>query len=261
MRNFTASVSFMFRELPLLDRFAAARDAGFAGVEIQVIDEGAPEAMAAAARGAEMPVVLINAPMGDYLAGGPGLSAVPGREGEFRAAVARALDAADLLDARIVHLGPSRVPDGARRADCLAIYETNAAMALSLAEGRGLSLVLEPVNAVDAPTALFTDIDAAASFLRDRFGGRIGLLFDLYHLTMGGADIASAARAHRDLIRHVQFSDVPGRREPGTGRIDFAAAFAALEDAGYDGWFGAEYFPDRPTAETLAWMAGLRRPI
>jgi hydroxypyruvate isomerase len=123
---------------------------------------------------------------------------------------------------------------------------------------RSLSLVLEPVNAVDAPTALFTDIDEAARMLRARFGGRIGLLFDLYHLTKAGANLAAAAAAYRDLIRHVQFSDVPGRREPGTGRIDFQAAFAALEAAGYDGWFGAEYFPDRPTAETLGWMAGLQ---
>jgi hydroxypyruvate isomerase len=120
MRKFSASISFMFREHAVLDRFAAARDAGFAAVEIQVIDEGDPSQMAVAARAAGITVALINVPMGDYLAGGPGLSGVPGRESEFRHAALRAFDTAALLGAPVVHLGPSRVPEGASRQECLA---------------------------------------------------------------------------------------------------------------------------------------------
>jgi hydroxypyruvate isomerase len=255
-RRISASISFMFRELPLPERFAAAKTAGFAGVEIQRLDEGDPPAMARAAAAAGVAVALVNVPMGDYLAGGPGLSGVPGREAEFRAAVEQAFAAAGLLGAGSVHLAPSRIPDGVSREHCLEVYAANAAAALDMAEGRRLSLLLEPMNAVDAPSALFTRIDEAAAFLRERLGGRVGLLFDLYHLTQGGTDPLAAAARHIDLIRHVQFSDVPGRREPGTGRIDFNSAFAALQAAGYDGWYGAEYFPDRPTGETLGWLPG-----
>jgi len=182
------------------------------------------------------------------------LSGVPGREQAFRLAAEKAIAAAVVLGAKFVHLAPSRVSDGTSRDQCLEVYAANAEAALAMAEGRTVSLLLEPMNAVDAPTALFTRIDDAGAFLRDRFGGRVGLLFDLYHLTLGGTDLVGAAGRHHDLIRHVQFSDVPGRREPGTGHIDFGTAFAALEAAGYDGWFGAEYFPDRPTADTLGWL-------
>src|SRR3546814_3685010 len=76
----SASVSMMFRELPLLERFAAAARAGFDGVEIQVIDEGDPAEMAHAARAAGMPVVLMNLPLGYLFAVGPVLSGVPGRD-------------------------------------------------------------------------------------------------------------------------------------------------------------------------------------
>jgi hydroxypyruvate isomerase len=197
--------------------------------------------------------------MGDYLSGGLGLSGVPGCETAFREAAGRAFDTAELLGAKFVHLGPSRIPASASRAQCLDVYAANAEAALAMAEGRPFRLLLEPMNPVDAPTALFTRLDDAVSMLRDRLGGRIGLLFDLYHLTMAGDDPVAAASLHRDLVGHVQFSDAPGRHEPGTGRIDFAAAFAALENAGYTGKYGAEYFPSRATRETLGWVQKLKQ--
>jgi hydroxypyruvate isomerase len=52
----------------------------------------------------------------------------------------------------------------------------------------------------------------------------------------------------------VQFADVPGRGEPGTGTLDLSAMFAELDRLGYDGWVSAEYRPTRPTLETLAWL-------
>ncbi len=254
IRKFSTSISFMFRELPLLERFAAAKAAGFDAVEIQVLGEGNPGEMARAAKAADVQVVLVNVDLGDYPQGGPGLSGVPGQEATFRAAVNQAFAAALRLGAAFVHLGPSRIPDGVPRERCLETYIANAEAALKLAQGAPFQLLLEPMNPVDAPTALFTDVDVAAGVLRGALGPQMGLLFDLYHLTMSGADPVAAAARHRDLIRHVQFSDAPGRHEPGTGTIDFPANFAALEDAGYSGWFGAEYFPSRPTAETLGWL-------
>ena len=257
-RKFSASVSFMFRELPLIERFAAAKAAGFDGVEIQVLSEGDAGEMADAARSAGVDVVLVNVYMGDYLQGGNGLSGVPGREAAFRDAVGNAFDAASQLGASFVHLGPSRIPSGVSRSQCLDAYVANAEAAVSEANGAAFTLVLEPMNPLDAPTALFQSVGKAADILRRRFGGRVGLLFDLYHLTCAGDDLVQAADLYRDLIRHVQFSDAPGRREPGSGTIDFPAAFAALEAEGYVGWYGAEYFPAGPTGETLGWLKAFK---
>src|SRR3546814_9556859 len=160
----SASVSMMFRELPLLERFAAAARAGFDGVEIQVIDEGDPAEMAQAARAAGMPVVLMNLPLGDLFAGGPGLSGVPGREAAFASAAERGLRAAREMDARFVHVGPSRIPPGHDREACLETYRRNAGQALAPA-GRlapDAVLLVEPMNSVEMLDALVASLSEAA---------------------------------------------------------------------------------------------------
>lgn len=255
--RFSASVSLMFQEHPLLDRFAAARDAGFEGVEIQRLDEGDPVLMARAARRAGVDVVLLNVPAADYLEGGPGLSGVPGREREFETALGTALAAADALGARFVHLAPSRVPNGESREACLATYRRNLALAVERARGSGSALLIEAMNRVEAPTALLNDVDDAAALILADFAGQIGLQFDVYHTAMNGRDVLGAFTAHRELIRHLQFADAPGRNEPGTGSIDFDTLLPGLEAAGYSGWFGAEYRPSRATTATLGWMGRL----
>ena len=93
MRKFSASVTLMFREWPALGRLAAARQAGFERVEIQVL-EAAPADVATAAAGAGVSVLLLNVGMGDFLQGGSGLSGVPGREQAFLSELDKALAAA-----------------------------------------------------------------------------------------------------------------------------------------------------------------------
>src|SRR5205823_5464009 len=112
--------------------FDAARIAGFAGVEIQRLADGNPDDMACAATDAGVRVVLVNTGSGDYSLGGDGLSCVPGRESDFRAAVEYALAAAATMGALHVHLGPSRVPPEATRDECLRTYCANIRVALAL---------------------------------------------------------------------------------------------------------------------------------
>lgn len=253
--RFSTSVTLMFRERPILERFAAAKQAGFSAVEIQYLAEGSPLEMAAAARAAGVEVVLINVGMGDYLTGGVGLSGVPGREAAFIEEMDNALEAARVMGAKFVHLGPSRIPEGVAREACLETYCTNldAAIALLARRQSKAELLLEPMNRLEAPTALINDIDDGAALLRSRYKGRIGLQFDIYHVAMNGCDVLDRYRAHQDIVRHVQFSDSPGRQEPGAGTLNFDDLFVGLHRLGYSGWLGAEYLPQRPTVETLGW--------
>jgi hydroxypyruvate isomerase len=253
----SASVTLLWRELPLLDRFAAARRAGFRGVEIQRLHEGDPAEMARAARDAGVQVVLVNCGMADYVQGGVGLSGVPGCERAFQEAIAATVEAAAVLGARHIHLGPSRIPPGIPVEACHATYLANIRTALSLTRALAASVVIEAMNPQEAPSALVTDIREAHRLVQAVDNRRLGLLFDIYHVAMGGGDPVAAFREVQGMVRHVQFADAPGRHEPGTGALDLPAILTALHRTGYPGWFGAEYHPQRSTAASLAWSAPL----
>ena len=255
----SASITLMFREVPILDRFAAAAAAGFAGVEIQHLAEGDPQLMAQAAQAADVEVALVNIGFGDFMAGGFGLSGVPGREAEFREEAAKALEAAQRLRARHVHIGPSRVPDGCSREKCLDVYRSNVSALMDLLSRAPdpPHLLVEAMNRVEAPTALFADIDAASEFVAASFPG-LGLILDLYHTAMNGRDALADYRSHSAQIRHVQFADVPGRHQPGTGQLDLMGLVKGLRVSGYDGWLGAEYRPSSTTTDSLFWLPSFR---
>ena len=144
--KWSTSVSLMFREHPIAQRLQAARDAGFDGVEIQVLGESSADDWVNARQAAGIDVALVNVGMGDFLSGGPGLSGVPDREAEFRIEAEHTLNTARRLACCNVHVGPSRIPVGQTRAACLEVLVANLEWLRPKADEAGVRLLLEPLN-------------------------------------------------------------------------------------------------------------------
>ena len=89
----------------------------------------------------------------------------------------------------------------------------------------------------------------------------VAMLADFYHFAQNGHDFTSVLGGFSPLIRHIQIADAPGRHEPGTGAIDFAGLFRAVDTIGYTGWIGVEYRPADSTAAGLGWAADLGFPL
>jgi hydroxypyruvate isomerase len=122
-------------------------------------------------------------------------------------------------------------------------------------DGSGVSLVLEPVNIrVDHPGALLDRTSEAVYIARGVGSSAFGVLYDLYHSTVEGEDVAAELANAGDLIHYVQLADAPGRGEPGTGEIDWAARLADLRSAGYDGPIGLEYYPRTESAASTRFI-------
>jgi hydroxypyruvate isomerase len=250
-----ANISMLFRELPLLERFAAARDAGFDGVELQFPYAETALSLARAAREAGTPVVLVNAPVLESYS--LGTAARPEMRDMFRAQLPQVLEYAQALGVTWVHILAGRQTSTDERERYWDIYAENLLAAADVLGAEGIQVLIEPLNPVDVPNYHLSSFDDARMIL-ERCGGAIGLQFDAYHAARMGLDPAAEFRRMLPWIRHVQFADSPGRHEPGTGDVNFASLLDAIDGSRYDGWLAAEYNPLGATAAGLDWLRSWR---
>ena len=249
MPKFAASLNLMFTEWPLLDRFAAARDAGFTAVEVQFPYEARPDAIAAALARTGQELLLINTPRGASEAGARGLAALPGHEAEFKATLETAAVYAEATGARMVHVMAGSGPSARRET-----FEASLRLAAERLGRVGKTAMLEPLNLVDNPGYFLADFDLAADIITGLGLANVRLQYDIYHRQMLHGGIIASLERMMPMIGHVQFAGVPGRNEPDGGEIDFANVFTALDRLGYTGWVGAEYKPRAGTLAGLGWL-------
>ncbi len=256
-----ANLSLLFNELPLLERVRAAAVAGFAGVEIQFPYEVPAVALKEALERAGLRLVLINVPAGDLMAGGPGLAAVPARQAEFDAALQEALSYAAMVRPQWVNVLPGRLAEGVGRHQALTCLAANLRRAAEAFAVLGIGVLCEAINPLDMPGFLISTPQELDELLRAVDHPNLQAQFDLYHMARQGLDIPAGIALLAGRIGHVQFADCPGRHEPGSGTLDFAAAIAALRATGYDRWLAAEYRPQASTDAGLVWLDAWRALI
>jgi hydroxypyruvate isomerase len=244
----------LFTEVPLLERFAAARRAGFAAVELVSPYEHASADVATAAREAGVEVVLFNLPAGDWAKGDRGVACDPARVEEFRAGVARALDYARALGCPRLHAMAGIRPPGVPEAALRAAYLENLRFAGRALAEDGLTLLVEGINGRDMPGYYLQTSAQAFAVMDEAAVPNLLYQYDCYHMHVMEGDLALTLERRLPRIGHVQIADAPGRHEPGTGEIDYRSLLRHLDRIGYRGFVGCEYRPLRTTEEGLAWM-------
>jgi hydroxypyruvate isomerase len=254
MPRFAANLSFLFPELPFLDRFAAAAAQGFRAVEFMFPYDHSAAAVAAAVRDANLQVVLFNAPPGDWAAGERGLASLPDRRKDFRAAMARAFEYAEALRCPRIHVVAGVQSAKADRRAMEACYMDNLAWAAQQASGMAITLMIEPINQRDVPGFFLSDFDFAEQVVKEIALPNLRLQFDVYHAQIIHGDISRRIARQMPVIGHVQIANPPDRREPGNGEIDYGHIFRLFDELGYDGWIGCEYRPAGDTVDSLHWI-------
>jgi hydroxypyruvate isomerase len=268
--RFDVNLSILFTELPLLERPAAAREAGFAGVEFWwPFAEAVPadadiEAFVRAVEDAGVALIGLNFFAGDMPGGDRGLVSWPARSAEFRDNIPVVAAIGERLGCTAFNALYGNRVDGASAAEQDDLAAENLALA---ARGVTGTVLVEPVSG-SPRYPLLTAADVAAVIGRVSANGgpsNIGMLADLYHLAVNGDDVDKAIAAYTGRpggIAHVQIADAPGRGAPGTGELPLDRQLADLEAAGYRGWVGLEYKApaDNPdTTATFGWLPRARR--
>ncbi|NQW01543.1 MAG: TIM barrel protein [Rhodospirillales bacterium] len=255
MPQLSANLRYLFQELPLIDRFAAAARLGFKAVEYPFPYGEEPARLRRALDENQLQLVLINAPPGNWQAGDRGLAGVRGREQEFRKSIEEAIYYATCLNCRNVHIMAGLAVPGAAREGALSVLAENLKFAASACAEAGINALIEPLNEKDMPGYLLNHSLQARALLAVVNSQNLHLLLNLYHARMSGENLEDAIRANLEVIGHIQVAGVPGRAEPNTGDVDFGPIFELLDTLGYQGWIGCEYHPKVHTREGLNWAS------
>jgi hydroxypyruvate isomerase len=252
--TFAANLTFLWTELPFLERFRAAREAGFAYVEYMFPYEHPAAEVYERLHAAGLEQVLFNLPAGDWAAGDRGIAADPGRVDEFRAGVEQALAYADTLEVEQLNCLAGLRIDGVEWQAQWSTLVENVRHAAQRLRAAGRTLLVEPLNTYDVPGFFVPTTSSALRLIGAVGEPNVRLQFDAYHVRRMEGDPATRLSSVLDRTSHVQIADAPGRHQPGTGAIDFGALFALLDDAGYRGAVGLEYVPTPDTAASLGWL-------
>lgn len=258
MPRFSANLSTLYQEIPFLERFAAAAQSGFAAVEYQFPYDTDKRDLAAAQRELKLPVVLHNAPPGDPGKGERGLGCLEGRQGEFRDQIALAIDYARAVGCKKLHVMAGIWPAGAAEEDLDRVFIDNLRHAGKETAKVGIEILIEPLSRPSVPNYYLCKSKQAARIIERAGVSNLKLQYDFFHMQVMEGNLAATVERRLPIIGHIQMADAPRRLEPGTGEINYPFLFAHVDRIGYRGYVGAEYKPERPTAETLAWFQPYR---
>ncbi len=255
MPRLAANLSMMFNEVDFMDRFSAAAEARFKGVEYLFPYEYDKDDLRAALDEHGLVQVLHNLPAGDWDAGERGIACHPDRVDEFQEGVGRAIEYATALGCGQVNCLAGVVPSDVLGATLRETFVSNLSFAAGELERAGIALLIEAINTRDIPGFFLQNTSQALGIIEDVGSQNLKLQYDIYHMQIMEGDLTPTIEANLPMIRHMQLADNPGRNEPGTGEINYPFLFEAIDEMGYEGWIGCEYKPRTTTAEGLQWAA------
>ena len=258
MPRFSANISTMFTEHPLLARFEKTKTAGFEGVEFQFPYDTDIDKLATAVQACGLPVTVFNHANGDLPKGGAGIAALPGAEDEFKSAIDETCRYADRIKPLNVNILAGWPPEKFPRELCLETLAENLRLAAAALADISVGTVVEAVNTRDRPGYLISSTRQAVAIVERAGHANLKIEYDLYHAQIMEGDLIPTMQEFQRYIGHIQFADTPGRHEPGTGEINFPVVFEAIDEMGFDGYLAAEYHPAGATADSLSWLEPYR---
>ncbi|XP_011558376.3 putative hydroxypyruvate isomerase [Plutella xylostella] len=252
--KFCANLSFMFSEgSTILERYALAKDGGFKAVETGFPFGHTLEQVRAAKTSSGLEQVLINLRTGDLSKGELGVTAVPGKEDQFKADLHETIDYAKALGARKIHIMAGKLD--LVTAKNWETYESNLKYAADVLKKDNIVGVIEPINQHSVPKYFLSDYNKAVDIIKRVNSPHLRLQLDIFHLQHICGDLSHNIKTLMPYVGHVQIAQVPNRNEPDTdGEINYKYILKHIESCGYTDWVGLEYKPAGGSKDGLGWV-------
>jgi hydroxypyruvate isomerase len=241
--KFSANLSFLYPDLPFIERFGAAAREGFKAVEYVGPYAEPKEKIAALLERHGLTQALFNLPAGNWDGGERGIACLPDRIAEFRTGVATALEYAEALGCKTLNALAGIAPPDVGHAILEETFVNNLEYAAKMCEKAETKLVFEPINTRDIPGFFVSTTNHAERIIALANVANVFIQYDFYHMQIMQGDLIPTFARLQNRIGHVQIADNPGRNEPGTGEINYTFVLNELDRLGYDGWVGCEYKP------------------
>ena len=255
MTKLAANLSMMFSEVCFLDRFQAAANAGFKGVEYLFPYEYPAEQIREKLDQNGLTQVLFDFPAGNWDDGDRGIGSIPERSGEFQDGVGIAVEYAKTLGCERLTVLAGKGGAGSDPVDMQETLIENLKFAARAVRGTNIIVLLEAINTIDIPGYSVFSTHQSRDAVEAADSPSLKIQYDIYHMQIMEGDVTRTINANFDSIHHYQLADNPGRHEPGTGELNYDFLLSHLDAKGYDGWIGCEYIPTTGTVEGLGWAA------
>lgn len=235
------NIEIMFpREMPRAERIQRVADQGFTAYSFWSATETEQDAMLKVQQATGIKCASIS---GTSTAGSStGLTKTGQEKAYFDEITARAKIAAKFGGAQPIIFVGRMQPD--------VPWETQRTQIVSglrhagdIAKEFGIQLVMEPLSTTAAQVRMALDTAAVAFPVIDEVAHpNVKVCFDMYHLQLMEGNIATHLRQglQKGWIALVQIGEVPGRKEPGTGEIDYAYIMRVLREENYKGYVDTE---------------------
>lgn len=254
MPKFAANLSMMFTEVPFLERFQAAKNAGFSAVEFLFPYDYPAEQLAEKLKDQSLQQVLFNTSPGDMHAGEWGLAALPGREKDARRDIDLALEYARVLGCPSIHVMAGVVPVGAVWEDYQQVFVENIRYAADRFAEHDINVMIEALNPNIKPHYLFSSQYEVLGWVNLIDRPNVFMQLDLFHAQIVDGNLSHLITSLAGRYGHIQIASVPNRHEPDEGEINYAYLFGLLDEINYNGWVGCEYHPRTDTVAGLGWI-------
>lgn len=235
---YAVNVESWWDDLPFLDRFAKAAEAGFTTVEMWPTRQEGRSPQQIRERLDDTGLSIVQS-LAWY---GPGLTDVSQHQ-PFVEAMKRAVEDGELLGIDMFTVVGHQDDPALSLADKLGRLRDAYEAALPVMEESGKMMITEPFNEFDHPGHFIYGSPEALELCRAVDSPHLKINWDLFHMQRHEGELIQRFRDGIDQVGYVQLADNPGRNQPGTGELNYARIFAEIRKAGYDGYFGLECWP------------------
>jgi hydroxypyruvate isomerase len=156
--------------------------------------------------------------------------------------MARAIETLKRTNAKWGLIVPGRYHEKLHRDYQTANVVENLRYCAEICVASGLVLVIEPLNTIrNHPGVFLTRIPQAYQICRAVNSPNVKIINDLYHQQITEGNLIPNIDMAWDEIAAFHVGDNPGRKEPGTGEINYKNIFKHIHGKGYQGVLCAEH--------------------